>query len=61
MNAYRSWWLAGIALGILFALLNLVQLAFVDGDGVRDLVGVALGGVMIVAAGARYRGWREGS
>jgi hypothetical protein len=61
VSAQRSWWLAGIALGVLFLLLNLVQLAFVDGDGARDLVGMGLGGVMIVAATARYRGWREGS
>ena len=58
-GSHRSWWLVGIALGVLFVLLNLVQLAFVGGDGVRDLVGIGLGGVMIVAATARYRGWRE--
>jgi len=61
VSGNRTWWLAGISLGVLFVLLNIVQLAFVDGDGVRDLVGVGLGGVMIVAAGARYRGWRQGA
>jgi hypothetical protein len=53
----RSWWLAGAALGIGFALLNLVELVFVDGDVPRDLVGVVLGCVMVAAAFARLRGW----
>jgi hypothetical protein len=59
-GARRSWWLAGVALGVLFVLFNLVELAFVDGDGARDLVGIGLGALMIGAALVRYRGW-EGS
>jgi hypothetical protein len=61
VSDHRPWWLAGIGLGVVFVLLNLVQLAFVEGDGIRDLVGAGLGGVMIVAAGARYRGWGRGA
>ena len=57
MSSGKSWWLAGAALGIVFVLLNLFELAFVDGDTTRDLVGVALGCVMVAAALARLRGW----
>jgi hypothetical protein len=53
----NSWWIAGAAVGIVFVLLNLFELAFVDGDTTRDLVGVALGCVMVGAALARLRGW----
>ena len=59
MSGRRTWWLAGAALGVLFVLFSLVELAFVDGDAVRDLVGIGLGGLMVAAALARYRGWRE--
>jgi hypothetical protein len=61
VSARRSWWLAGATLGTLFALFSLVELAFVDGDSTRDLVGIGLGGLMVAAALVRYRGSREGS
>ena len=57
MSSGRTWWVAGASLGVLFVLLNLVELVFVDGDGIRDLVGIALGGLMVAAAVARIRGW----
>jgi hypothetical protein len=53
----RWWWLAGAVLGVLFVLLNLADLVFSDGDSGRDLVGMALGGVMAIVAFGRYRGW----
>jgi hypothetical protein len=48
----------GLALGVTFVFLNLVRLAFVDGDVTRDLSGAALGCVMVAAAVARLRGWK---
>lgn len=53
----RTWWVAGASLGVLFVFLNLVELAFVEGDLVRDLVGIGLGCIMVAAALARLRGW----
>ena len=58
MTSGRTWWIAGLSLGVGFVLLNLVQLAFVDGDATRDVVGAALGCVMVAAAVARLRGWK---
>jgi hypothetical protein len=54
----RTWWIGGLALGVGFVFVNLVELAFVGGDVTRDLVGVALGCVMVAAAVARLRGWK---
>jgi hypothetical protein len=51
-------WITGLALGVVFVLINLVELAFVDGDATRDLVGASLGCVMVAAAVARLRGWK---
>ena len=51
-------WLAGAALGALFVVLNAVNLAAIDGDVGRDLLGLLLGAVMTAAALARYLGWR---
>ena len=58
MTSGKTWWIGGLALGVGFVLLNVVELAFVGGDATRDLVGVALGCVMAAAAVARLRGWR---
>jgi hypothetical protein len=58
VNSGRAWWFAGLALGVGFVFLNLVELAFVDGDATRDLVGAALGCVMVAAAVARLWGWK---
>jgi hypothetical protein len=59
MTSGRSlWWLAGAALGALFVALNVVNLIAIDGDIARDLVGLALGTIMVAAALARYLGWR---
>ena len=58
MTSGRTWWIVGLALGVGFVFLNLVELAFVDGDATRDLVAVALGCVMVAAAVARLRGWK---
>ena len=58
MTSGKIWWIGGLALGVGFVLVNLVELAFVGGDATRDLVGVALGCVMVAAAVARLRGWR---
>ena len=58
MTSGRTLWIVGLALGVGFVFLNLVELAFVDGDATRDLVGVALGCVMVAAAGTRLRGWK---
>ena len=58
MTSGKTWWIGGLALGVGFVLVNLVELAFVGGDATRDLVGVALGCVMVAAAVARLRGWR---
>jgi hypothetical protein len=35
-----------------------VNLVAIDGDVVRDLVGLGLGAIMTAAALARYLGWR---
>jgi hypothetical protein len=51
-------WLAGAALGAVFVALNAVNLVAIDGDVVRDLVGLGLGAIMTAAALARYLGWR---
>ena len=58
MTSRRTWWIAGLALGVGFVFINLVELALVGGDATRDLVGVALGCVMVAAAVARLRGWK---
>jgi hypothetical protein len=58
VSSGKAWWVAGLALGVGFVLINVVELAFVDGDATRDLVGVALGCVMVAAAVARLRGWK---
>ena len=48
----------GAVFGVLFALLNLVNLIALDGEVARDLIGMALGVVATIAAYARYRGWK---
>lgn len=58
MTSGKTWWIGGLALGVGFVFVNLVELAFVDGDTTRDLVGAALGCVMVGAALARLRGWK---
>ena len=58
MTSGRTWWIAGLALGVGFVFLTLVELAVVDGDATRDVVGIGLGCVMVAAAVARLRGWK---
>jgi hypothetical protein len=50
------WFLA--ALGVLFVLLNLVNLVFVDGAVARDLVAIGLGGLLTIVAHARWHSWK---
>jgi hypothetical protein len=54
----QAWLLVGAVFGVLFALLSLVNLVFVDGEPARDLVGIVLGVVASSVAYARYLGWR---
>jgi uncharacterized membrane protein YedE/YeeE len=53
----RTWWLVGALLGVAFVVLNVGTLLFVDGGGLVDLVGIALGAVMAIVAFGRYVGW----
>jgi len=46
------------AFGVVFALLNVVNLVFIEGDRARDIVAMSLGGLLVAVALARYRGWR---
>lgn len=52
----RNWWPVAVALGIVFILLNLIELSFVDG-GWPQIVGLALGVVLVGLGVARQRGW----
>jgi hypothetical protein len=54
----NNWWLVGAVLGVLFTLLNLANLIFLDGEVARDLIAVAIGIVWSMAAYARYLGWK---
>ena len=54
----RVWMPLAVVLGVLMALLNLANLVFVEGDVARDVVAMGLGGLLVVVAVARYRGWR---
>jgi uncharacterized membrane protein len=59
MNETRQkWFLAGAVLGVLFALLNLVNLVAIEGDATRDAVAIGLGVACAIVAYARYRGWK---
>jgi hypothetical protein len=49
-------WPLALALGFVFTLLNIFELAFSDG-GWPQLVGVALGITLVAVAIARLRGW----
>jgi hypothetical protein len=51
------WFLAAV-FGVLFVLLSLVRLVFLDGDVARDLVAIGLGSLLTVVAFARSRGWK---
>ncbi len=51
-------WLVAAGFGAVFALLNLVNLVFVAGDVVRDLVAIALGALLVILFYARSRGWQ---
>ncbi|HET9461118.1 MAG TPA: hypothetical protein VFO56_04210 [Gaiellaceae bacterium] len=44
--------------GVLFVLLNVVNLVFLEGDVARDLVAIALGVLVAAVAYARARGWK---
>ena len=54
----RNWWPAILALGVGFTILNLVELAFVDG-GWPQIVGVAIGCALVAFGIARQRGWER--
>jgi hypothetical protein len=51
-------WFLGVVFGVVFLLLNLVNLLFLDGEVVRDLVAIGLGGLLAVVSFARARGWK---
>jgi len=51
-------WLVAAGFGVLFVLLNVVNLVFLEGDVARDLVAIALGVLMAAVAYARARGWK---
>jgi hypothetical protein len=52
----RNLWPILLALGLVFALLNLTELVFRDG-GWPQIVGVALGITLVAVGIARRRGW----
>ena len=52
----RDWWPMPVALGAIFVLLNIVELAFADG-GWPQIVGLVLGLVLIGLGVAQQRGW----
>ena len=52
----RNLWQVPLALGIVFTLLNVVELAFLDG-GWPQIVGLALGLLLVGLGVARERGW----
>jgi hypothetical protein len=54
----NNWLLAGAVVGVLFTLLNLANLGFLDGDVARDLIAVAIGIVWTMVAYARHLGWK---
>ena len=52
----RNAWPVVMTLGVVFALLNLTELVFLD-SGWPEIVGVAIGIALFVLGFARYRGW----
>jgi len=58
IGSRNLWWLVGVALGVLFVVLNLVNLVAIGGDVARDVIGLGLGAVMTAAALARFLGWK---
>ena len=57
MNGRQSnVWLLAAGFGVLFALLNLVNLVFVSGADVRDLVATGLGVFLAILGYVRSRG-----
>ena len=52
----RNLWQVPFALGVVFVLLNVVELAFLDG-GWPQIVGLALGLVLVGLGVAREHGW----
>ncbi|MGH3134890.1 MAG: hypothetical protein ACRDPV_00160 [Gaiellaceae bacterium] len=52
----QNLWPLLLALGVVFIVLNLVELAFLDG-GWPQIVGIPLGIVLVGIALARRRGW----
>lgn len=53
----RKWWPMAVALGLVFILLNLYELAFADG-GWPQIVGVPIGITLVAVGIAGKRGWR---
>jgi len=53
----RNLWPLVMTLGAVFALLNLTELVFLD-SGWPEIVGVAIGIVLVSLGFARYRGWK---
>ena len=54
----RNLWPVLLALGVGFTMLNLVELAFVDG-GWPQIVGVVIGCALVAFGIARQRGWER--
>ena len=54
----KGTWFLAAAFGVLFVLLNLVNLVFVDGAVARDLVAIGLGSLLTIVAYARWHGWK---
>jgi len=52
----RSVWPLVVVLGVVFALLNLTELVFLD-SGWPEIVGVAIGVALVIVGFARSRGW----
>ena len=52
----RNLWPLVMTLGVVFALLNLTELVFLD-SGWPEIVGVVIGIALFILGFARYRGW----
>ena len=58
MNERQGVWFLAALFGLLFVLVNAVNLVFVGGDAVRDVVAIGLGALLTIIAFVRLRPWK---